>query len=131
MARSIKKGPFADASLLKKVDAMNEAGDKSVIKTWSRRSTIFPSMIGHTIAVHDGRKHVPVYVTEDMVGHKLGEFVATRTYRGHGKDEKKSKVLSVHALSTLIVTLTLFLPRIQKLYDFFFHLPGRVTARKV
>ena len=87
MARSIKKGPFADASLLKKVDAMNEAGDKSVIKTWSRRSTIFPSFVGHTIAVHDGRKHVPVYVTEDMVGHKLGEFVATRTYRGHGKDE--------------------------------------------
>ena len=92
MARSIKKGPFADASLLKKVDAMNEAGDKSVIKTGSLRSTIFPSMIGHTIAVHDGRKHVPVYVTEDMVGHKLGEFVATRTFKGHGKDEKKSKV---------------------------------------
>ena len=92
MARSIKKGPFADASLLKKVDAMNASGDKSVIKTWSRRSTIFPSMVGHTIAVHDGRKHVPVYVTEDMVGHKLGEFVATRTYRGHRKDEKKSKV---------------------------------------
>ena len=88
MARSVKKGPFADASLLKKVDAMNAAGDKSEIKTWSRRSTIFPSMVGHTIAVHDGRK----YVTEDMVGHKLGEFVATRTYRGHGKDEKKSKV---------------------------------------
>ena len=77
MARSLKKGPFADESLLKKVKAMNEAGDKSV---------------GHTIAVHDGRKHVPVYVTEDMVGHKLGEFVATRTYRGHGKDEKKSRV---------------------------------------
>ena len=88
MARSVKKGPFADASLLKKIDAMNASGDKSVIKTWSRRSTIFPSMVGHTIAVHDGRKHVPVYVTEDMVGHKLGEFVATRTYRGHGKDEK-------------------------------------------
>ena len=86
MARSLKKGPFADASLLKKVDA----GQKQVIKTWSRRSTIFPQMVGHTIAVHDGRKHVPVYVTEDMVGHKLGEFVATRTYRGHGKDEKKS-----------------------------------------
>ena len=83
MARSLKKGPFADASLLKKVDA---------IKTWSRRSTIFPSFVGHTFAVHDGRRHVPVYVTEDMVGHKLGEFVATRTYRGHGKDEKKSKV---------------------------------------
>ena len=92
MARSLKKGPFADESLLKKVKAMNEAGDKSVIKTWSRRSTIFPQMVGHTIAVHDGRKHVPVYVTEDMVGHKLGEFVATRTYRGHGKDEKKSRV---------------------------------------
>ena len=75
MARSLKKGPFADQSLLKKVDAMNAAGDKSVIKTWSRRSTIFPSFVGHTIAVHDGRKHVPVYVTEDMVGHKLGEFV--------------------------------------------------------
>ena len=92
MARSLKKGPFADASLLKKVEAMKESGDKSVIKTWSRRSTIFPMMIGHTIAVHDGRKHVPVYITEDMVGHKLGEFVATRTYRGHGKDEKKSRV---------------------------------------
>ena len=89
---ALKKGPFADASLLKKVDALNAANDKSVIKTWSRRSTIFPSFVGHTIAVHDGRKHVPVYVTEDMVGHKLGEFVATRTYRGHGKDEKKSKV---------------------------------------
>ena len=91
MARSLKKGPFADESLLKKVRAMNEAGgDKQVIKTWSRRSTIFPQMVGHTIAVHDGRKHVPVYITEDMVGHKLGEFVVTRTYRGHGKDEKKS-----------------------------------------
>ena len=89
MARSLKKGPFADAHLLKKIDAMNESGDKSVIKTWSRRSTIVPSMVGHTIAVHDGRKHVPVYVTEDMVGHKLGEFVLTRTYKGHGKDEKR------------------------------------------
>ncbi len=92
MARSLKKGPFADESLLKKVRAMNESGgDKQVIKTWSRRSTIFPEMVEHTIAVHDGRKHVPVYISEDMVGHKLGEFVATRTYRGHGKDEKKSK----------------------------------------
>ena len=88
MSRSLKKGPFADQSLLKKVDALNAANDKSVIKTWSRRSTIFPSFVGHTIAVHDGRKHVPVYITED----KLGEFVATRTYRGHGKDEKKSGV---------------------------------------
>ncbi len=92
MARSLKKGPFADAHLLKKVDAMNAAGEQSVIKTWSRRSTIFPQFVGHTIAVHDGRRHVPVYVTEDMVGHKLGEFVATRTYRGHKGDEKKSGV---------------------------------------
>ena len=92
MARSLKKGPFADEHLLKKVDAMNESNNKQVIKTWSRRSTIFPSFVGHTIAVHDGRKHVPVYITEDMVGHKLGEFVSTRTYRGHGKDGKKSKV---------------------------------------
>ncbi len=91
MARSLKKGPFADAYLLEKVEAMNQQGDKSVIKTWSRRSTIFPQFVGHTIAVYDGRKHVPVYVTEDMVGHKLGEFVATRTYRGHGKDEKKGR----------------------------------------
>ena len=93
MSRSLKKGPFIDAHLLKKVDAQNEANTKEVIKTWSRRSTIFPEMIGHTIAVHDGRKHVPVYVTEDMVGHKLGEFALTRTYRGHGKDaDKRSKV---------------------------------------
>ena len=90
MARSLKKGPFADESLLKKVEAMNASGTKSVIKTWSRRSTIFPNMVGLTIAVHDGRRHVPVYVTEDMVGHKLGEFVATRTYRGHRGDEKKT-----------------------------------------
>ena len=91
MARSLKKGPFADGYWLKKIDAMNADNKKDVIKTWSRRSTIFPSFVGHTIAVYDGRKHVPVYVTEDMVGHKLGEFVATRTYRGHGKDEKKGK----------------------------------------
>ncbi len=91
MARSLKKGPFADAYLLKRVDAMNESGDKAVIKTWSRRSTIFPSFVGHTFAVHDGRKHVPVYVTEDMVGHKLGEFVATRTYRGHSGNNKESR----------------------------------------
>ena len=92
MSRSLKKGPLVEAKLFARVEAMNAAGDKSVIKTWSRRSTIFPMMVGHTIAVHDGRKHVPVYVTEDMVGHTLGEFVATRTYRGHGKDEKKSRV---------------------------------------
>lgn len=92
MARSLKKGPFADGHLLKKVRVLNESGDKQVIKTWSRRSTIFPEMLGHTIAVHDGRRHVPVYISEDMIGHKLGEFVLTRTYRGHGKDEKKSRV---------------------------------------
>ncbi len=93
MSRSLKKGPFIDLHLMKKVEDQNKVNSKNVIKTWSRRSTIFPEMIGHTIAVHDGRKHVPVYVTEDMVGHKLGEFAATRTYRGHGKDaEKKSKV---------------------------------------
>ncbi len=91
MARSLKKGPFADESLLKKIDAMNASGDKQVIKTWSRRSTIFPSFVGHTIAVHDGRKHVPVYVTEDMVGHKLGEFVQTRTFRGHSGNNKSEK----------------------------------------
>ena len=92
MSRSIKKGPYVEASLMKKVEEMNKTNEKRVIKTWSRASTIFPQFVGHTFAVHDGRKHVPVYVTEDMVGHKLGEFVATRTYRGHGKDEKKSKV---------------------------------------
>ena len=90
MARSLKKGPFIDEHLAKKVAAVVESGEKSVIKTWSRRSTIFPNMVGLTIAVHDGRRHVPVYVTEDMVGHKLGEFVATRTYRGHRGDEKKA-----------------------------------------
>ncbi|MCL2617766.1 MAG: 30S ribosomal protein S19 [Defluviitaleaceae bacterium] len=91
MSRSLKKGPFIDDHLLKKVEKQNEANTKDVIKTWSRRSTIFPEMIGHTIAVHDGRKHVPIYCTEDMVGHKLGEFAQTRSYRGHGKDEKKSR----------------------------------------
>ena len=87
MARSLKKGPFADESLLKKVDAMNASGDKSVIKTWSRRSTIFPNFVGHTFAVHNGKEHVPVYVTEDMVGHKLGEFSPTRKFGGHGDDK--------------------------------------------
>ena len=88
MSRSIKKGPFVADHLLKKVDAMNEANEKKVVKTWSRASTILPSFVGHTIAVHDGRKHVPVYVTEDMVGHKLGEFAPTRTFKGHSKAEK-------------------------------------------
>ena len=91
MGRSIKKGPYVQEALYKRVLAMNEAGEKKVLKTWSRSSTIFPDIVGHTFAVHDGRKHVPVYVTEDMVGHKLGEFVATRTFKGHGKDDKKSK----------------------------------------
>ncbi|MGL5973253.1 MAG: 30S ribosomal protein S19 [Oscillospiraceae bacterium] len=83
MGRSIKKGPFVQEALFKKVLKQNESSDKSVVKTWSRSSTIFPEFVGHTFAVHDGRKHVPVYVTEDMVGHKLGEFAPTRTYRGH------------------------------------------------
>mgnify|MGYP003550425743 FL=1 len=83
MSRSIKKGPYVQEVLLKRVVAMNEAGEKKVLKTWSRSSTIFPDFVGHTFAVHDGRKHVPVYVTEDMVGHKLGEFAPTRTFKGH------------------------------------------------
>ena len=89
MSRSIKKGPFVHAGLLKKIEEMNANGEQKVVKTWSRSSTIFPQMIGHTIAVHDGRKHIPVYITEDMVGHKLGEFSLTRTYKGH--DDKSSK----------------------------------------
>jgi small subunit ribosomal protein S19 len=91
MPRSLKKGPFIDAHLLKKVDVQNAAGTKTVIKTWSRRSMIIPAMLGHTIAVHDGRKHVPVFVSENMVGHKLGEFAPTRTFRGHIKDDRKAK----------------------------------------
>lgn len=83
MGRSIKKGPFVQPVLLKRVQKMNAAGEKKILKTWSRSSTIFPDFVGHTFAVHDGRKHVPVYVTEDMVGHKLGEFAPTRTFRGH------------------------------------------------
>ena len=85
MSRSLKKGPFVEPRLLERIIAMNESGDKHVIKTWSRSSTIFPEMVGHTIAVHDGRKHVPVYISESMVGHKLGEFAPTRTVRGHDK----------------------------------------------
>ena len=91
MSRSVKKGPFVEARLLQRIDAMNESGKKTVVKTWSRASTIFPQMVGHTIAVHDGRKHVPVYVTEEMVGHKLGEFAPTRTFRGHVKDDRRAK----------------------------------------
>ena len=88
MARSLKKGPFCDDHLLKKVQAANSANDKKVIQTWSRRSTIYPDFIGHTIAVYNGKEHLPVYITEDMVGHKLGEFAPTRTFRGHGKDKE-------------------------------------------
>ena len=88
MSRSSKKGPFAEERLLQRVRQMNESGDKRVVRTWSRTSTIFPEMVGHTIAVHDGRKHVPVFVTEQMVGHKLGEFAPTRTFRGHSGDRQ-------------------------------------------
>ncbi|MCL0107795.1 30S ribosomal protein S19 [Peptococcaceae bacterium] len=93
MGRSLKKGPFVDEKLLKKIKKMNESGQKKVIKTWSRRSTILPEMVGHTIAVHDGRKHVPVYITEDMVGHKLGEFAPTRTFRGHSDQTERTTAL--------------------------------------
>ena len=92
MSRSIKKGPFIDPKLLARVKAMNEAGEKRVLKTWSRSSTIFPDFVGHTIAVHNGKTHVPVYVTEDMVGHKLGEFAPTRTYRGHADTERSTSL---------------------------------------
>lgn len=92
MSRSIKKGPFVDDHLMKKVEVQNAKGNKrEVIQTWSRRSTIFPAFVGNTIAVYNGREHTPVYVTEDMVGHKLGEFAPTRTYRGHNNDDKKSR----------------------------------------
>ena len=91
MGRSVKKGPFVQERLLARIVEMNESGDKKVLKTWSRSSTIFPEMVGHTIAVHDGRKHVPVYVTEDMVGHKLGEFAPTRTYKGHAGSKTTGK----------------------------------------
>ena len=93
MGRSLKKGPFADAKLLQRIDDMNARNEKRIIKTWSRRSTIFPQMIGHTLAVHDGRKHIPVFVTENMVGHKLGEFALTRTFKGHAgsKDTRTTR----------------------------------------
>ena len=90
MSRSVKKGPFVQAALMKRVEEMNVSGKKVVLKTWSRASTIFPDFVGHTIAVHDGRKHVPVYITEDMVGHKLGEFAPTRTYRGHSGEKSSA-----------------------------------------
>ncbi len=88
MGRSLKKGPYVDPKLLKRIEAMNDKGEKKVIRTWKRASTIFPQMVGHTIAVHDGRRHVPIYITENMVGHRLGEFAPTRTYRGHIQERK-------------------------------------------
>jgi small subunit ribosomal protein S19 len=91
MSRSLKKGPYVEPKLLAKIERMNESGDKKVIRTWSRASTIFPQFVGHTIAIHDGRRHVPIYVTENMVGHKLGEFAPTRTFRGHFDREKKAR----------------------------------------
>jgi small subunit ribosomal protein S19 len=91
VGRSTKKGPFAEEKLLKRIAAMNESGTKTMIKTWSRKSTIFPDMVGHTIAVHDGRKHVPVYISESMVGHKLGEFAPTRTFRAHSGTSKSEE----------------------------------------
>lgn len=93
MSRSLKKGPYVDEKLLKRIEAMNQVNDKKVIKSWSRASTIYPQMVGHTIAVHDGKKHVPVYISEDMVGHKLGEFAPTRTYKGHGGHTERSTSL--------------------------------------
>ena len=91
MPRSVKKGPFVDGHLMKKVEDMNKRNEKKVVRTWSRRSTIVPDMIGHTIAVHDGRKHVPIFISEQMVGHKLGEFAPTRTFRGHEKDDRRAR----------------------------------------
>lgn len=93
MGRSLKKGPYCEERLMQRIEAMNEKGEKKVIKTWSRRSTIFPQMVGHTVAVHDGRKHIPVYITEDMIGHKFGEFAVTRLFRGHGHHTERSTAL--------------------------------------
>lgn len=92
MSRSLKKGPFVEPKLLKRIQAMNDSGQKRVLRTWSRASTIFPDMVGHTIAVHDGRRHVPVYVTENMVGHKLGEFAPTRNFRGHSREDRATTI---------------------------------------
>ncbi|MEJ2484471.1 MAG: 30S ribosomal protein S19 [Anaerolineales bacterium] len=89
MGRSLKKGPFVDPKLMKRIEMMNEKNEKKVIRTWSRASTIFPQMVGHTVAVHDGRRHVPIYITENMVGHRLGEFAPTRTFRGHVQERKR------------------------------------------
>ena len=93
MVRSLKKGPYVESRLMERIERLNRTGEKRVIKTWSRRSTIFPEMVGHTIAVHDGRRHIPIYISEDMVGHKLGEFAPTRTFRGHGSHTERSTSL--------------------------------------
>lgn len=90
MGRSSKKGPYIDANLREKIEALNASGDRRVIRSWARASTIYPDMIGHTVAIHDGRRHVPIFITEQMVGHKLGEFAPTRTYRGHGRDAERA-----------------------------------------
>ena len=103
MSRSLKKGPFVEKKLLAQIDALNLANQKKILRTWSRASTIFPQMVGHTIAVHDGRRHVPVYITEDMVGHRLGEFSPTRTYRGHGSD-KSAKIRKTQKIDFDAVT---------------------------
>ena len=103
MSRSLKKGPFVESKLLAQIDALNTANQKKILRTWSRASTIFPQMVGHTIAVHDGRRHVPVYITEDMVGHRLGEFAPTRTYRGHGSD-KSTKIRKTQKVDFTTVT---------------------------
>lgn len=98
MSRSLKKGPYVDERLLKRIEELNKKGEKRLLKTWSRDTTLFPQMVGHTIAVHDGRKHVPIYVTEDMVGHKLGEFAPTRTHRGHGTNVEKTSIVKERTL---------------------------------
>jgi small subunit ribosomal protein S19 len=103
MSRSLKKGPFVEPKLLKKIEEMNQRGEKKVLRTWSRASTVFPQMVGHTVAVHDGRRHVPIYITENMVGHKLGEFAPTRTFRGHVSREK---ITTVGATATAATTAT-------------------------
>ncbi|MBI3741859.1 MAG: 30S ribosomal protein S19 [Chloroflexi bacterium] len=104
MSRSLKKGPFVQAKLLKRIEQMNKAGEKRVLKTWSRASVVFPQMVGHTIAVHDGRRHVPVYVSENMVGHRLGEFAPTRHFRGHSTREKAAEVAAAATPATATAT---------------------------
>ena len=105
MGRSLKKGPFVDKKLLAQIDSLNTANQKRILRTWSRASTIFPQMVGHTIAIHDGRRHVPIYITEDMVGHRFGEFAPTRTYRGHGSD-KSAKIRKTQKVDFTTVTQT-------------------------